>query len=109
MEKKDRDYGIDLLKFFAVLLITNSHMDCMYPIKELGTGGAIGDAFFFYCSGFTIFRKDYDNFLEYYKRRINRIYPIVISWAIYKVLLFDYNDNILYTILHGESGLFHVL
>ena len=35
-----RDISIDILKFFAVLLITNSHMDLLYgKYGFLGTGG----------------------------------------------------------------------
>ncbi len=28
---EQRDFAIDILKFFAVLLIINSHADIMYP------------------------------------------------------------------------------
>lgn len=42
-----RNVGIDILKFFAVILITNSHMDSLYGRWSiLATGGAIGDALF---------------------------------------------------------------
>lgn len=42
-----RNVGIDILKFFAVILITNSHMDLLYGRWSiLATGGAIGDALF---------------------------------------------------------------
>lgn len=37
---KQRDIGIDILKFFAVLLITNSHMELLYgKYSMLATGG----------------------------------------------------------------------
>lgn len=53
MEK--RDIAIDVVKFLAVLLIINSHADCMYPkFQLLATGGAIGDCLFLFCSGFTL-------------------------------------------------------
>lgn len=53
---KDRDYSVDVIKFFAVILIINSHADIMYPqLKILATGGAIGDCLFLFCSGFTLF------------------------------------------------------
>jgi peptidoglycan/LPS O-acetylase OafA/YrhL len=52
---KQRDISIDILKFFAVLFITNSHMDVMYEkFSGLATGGSIGDSLFFFASGFTI-------------------------------------------------------
>ena len=48
---KQRDISIDILKFFAVLLITNSHMEPLYgEYSQLATGGAIGDVLFFFCS-----------------------------------------------------------
>lgn len=37
---KDRDYSIDILKFLAVFLIINSHMDVLYvKYSMLATGG----------------------------------------------------------------------
>ena len=46
-----RDISIDILKFFAVLLITNSHMELLYgKYSMLATGGAIGDVMC--CSSF---------------------------------------------------------
>lgn len=52
----NRNISIDILKFLAVLFITNSHMDLLYgEYSYLATGGAIGDALFFFISGFTIF------------------------------------------------------
>ena len=46
---KQRNPSIDILKFFAALLITNSHMGMLYPesLVRLSTGGAIGDVLFF--------------------------------------------------------------
>ena len=42
---KVRDISIDILKFFAVFLIINSHADICYPkYSMLATGGAIGAA-----------------------------------------------------------------
>ena len=78
-----RDLGIDIMKFLAVLLITNSHMDILFPssLSILGTGGAIGDAFFFFCSGFTLFLKPVGRFDTFYKKRINRIYPSIFALA----------------------------
>jgi peptidoglycan/LPS O-acetylase OafA/YrhL len=45
-----RDSGIDFIKFIAAILITNSHMGHLYPqgLSILATGGAIGDALFFF-------------------------------------------------------------
>lgn len=53
---KQRDISIDIMKFIAVLAITNSHMELLYgKYSFLATGGAIGDVLFFFVSGFTIF------------------------------------------------------
>lgn len=55
---KDRNIGIDILKFLAVLLITNSQMELLYgKYSVMATGGTIGDVLFFFCSGFTLFMK----------------------------------------------------
>lgn len=88
--KQNRNISIDILKFFAVLLITNSHFDEQYVYcKELVTGGAIGDALFFFCSGYTLFLGRFGRFDEWYKRRIRRIYPSVLSLGLISVFLFQ--------------------
>lgn len=99
---KERNIGIDILKFFAVLLITNSHMDLLYvKYGALATGGAIGDVLFFFCSGFTLFLSRKGRFDNWYKRRINRIYPTVFAWAIISAFLLDNHYSMDFTILHG--------
>lgn len=76
---QERNVAIDVLKFFAVLLITNSHFDHQYVyFKELATGGAIGDALFFFCSGYTLFMGRLGRFDTWYKRRVRRIAPSVL-------------------------------
>lgn len=86
MDEKKRNIGVDILKFMAVLLITNSHMEVLYgPYSVLATGGAIGDVLFFFCSGYTLFLRPMEGigaFPNWYKRRINRIYPSVFAAAI---------------------------
>lgn len=53
---KPRDTAIDFVKFLALFLVLNSHMGECYPKYQfLATGGAIGDALFFFASGFTLF------------------------------------------------------
>lgn len=77
---KERNISIDLLKFFVALLITNSYMGLLYgDYSALATGGAIGDVLFFFCSGFTLFLGRMGRFDNWYKWRINRIYPTVFS------------------------------
>ena len=79
----ERNIGIDWLKVFAVFLVMNSHMNICYPkYGFLASGGAIGDALFFFASGFTLFLGRHMRFDNWYKRRINRLYPSVLAAAI---------------------------
>ena len=72
---KTRDISIDVLKFFAVFLIINSHADMCYPkYSILATGGAIGDCLFLFASGYTLFWKQPTRFDNWYKRRVNRFF-----------------------------------
>jgi len=102
---KERDFGIDLMKFLAVLLITNSHMDLLYgQYAFLGTGGTMGNALFFFCSGFTLFLKPlgtWREFPDWYKRRINRIYPSVLAFAIIACIFFNSHLDTLHVIWQG--------
>ncbi len=47
--------------------------------SALATGGAIGDALFLFCSGYTLFWGSMKRFDNWYKRRICRIYPSVAA------------------------------
>lgn len=84
-----RDTSIDILKFFAVFLIINSHMDSLYVKYDiLATGGAIGDVLFLFASGYTLLMsKRQLSFDNWYKRRINRIYPSVFVCAVVGTLI----------------------
>ena len=99
-----RDFSIDVLKCLAALTITWSHFE--KPLGEyamLATGGAFGDALFFFCSGYTLFLgRNVNGFFNWYKNRINRIYPTVFAWALIKSLLFyKTSDNMLEVIMRG--------
>jgi peptidoglycan/LPS O-acetylase OafA/YrhL len=102
---KERKIGIDILKFLAVFFILNSHMGILYvKFPMLASGGAIGNALFFFCSGFTLFLKPFGgarDFPNWYKVRINRIYPTVFAVAIVLCTFFDYRPDINYIILYG--------
>jgi hypothetical protein len=75
--------SIELIKFLAVIFVTNSHFGDLYVnFKMLATGGAIGDVLFFFASGFTLFLGRFGRFDNWYKRRIKRIYPSILAWAI---------------------------
>jgi len=95
MEKiaKWRDPSIDILKFLAVILVLNSHSDVLYgQYSQLGTGGAIADSIFLFCSGYTLQKvaEQKDNFLNWYKRRINRIFPSMFAWALISTFLLGF-------------------
>lgn len=89
----NKNKGVIVMKFFATLLITWSHMAVMFPDqwKFLITGGAIGDGLFFFCSGFTLFLGRNDDFIDWYKRRINRIYPTIIMWALLSSVVWNWD------------------
>lgn len=77
-------------------------MDLLYgKYSILATGGAIGDVLFFFASGYTLFLGRIGRFDNWYKRRINRIYPTVFAWAIMSTFLFNYHYDMKYTLIHG--------
>ena len=71
---------------------------------SLSTGGAIGDALFFFCSGFTLFLGRLGRFDVWYKRRIRRIYPSVFGFALVASICFGSNSNIQHVILNGGGS-----
>lgn len=92
---KNKNQGIVILKFVATFFITYSHMAILFPkYQGLVTGGAIGDGLFFFCSGFTLFLGRDDGFFNWYKRRISRIYPTIIMWALFSSLVFAWEWSI---------------
>jgi peptidoglycan/LPS O-acetylase OafA/YrhL len=69
---------IILLKFIAIILITNSHLNGYYPVSYFSTGGSLGNSIFFLVSaiGLTFsLDKKVINFSSWYKKRFIRIYP----------------------------------
>ena len=100
---KQRDISIDIIKFFAAILITNSHMGDLYVQgKALATGGAIGDALFFFCSGYTLFLGQERPFFNWYKRRINRIFPTIIMWGLFECLFFGIHDDFAHVLVNDS-------
>lgn len=100
---KQRDYSIDILKCLAALLITYSHLDPLLgKYAVLATGGSFGDCLFFFCSGYTLLlSQKKTNFFNWYKRRINRIYPTVFAWAFVCACFFHGNRNMAEVIVSG--------
>ena len=91
---KPRNDSIDFVKLVAVFLVLNSHMGICYPhYGFLATGGAIGDALFFFISGFTLFLGGNYRFDNWYKRRLSRIYPSILAAGIVACLVFKSNDS----------------
>lgn len=79
-----------LLRFLAILLIVNSHLDSLYPIPQLGTGGAIGNSLFFMLSGYGLALSERQRkrpFFEWYGRRVTRIYPSLILTVLFLTVL----------------------
>lgn len=73
------------LRFIAILLITNSHLDKLYPVPAMSTGGQLGNSLFFMLSGFGLaasYRRKGDVFFPWLQRRLARIYPSVLLVAL---------------------------
>lgn len=100
---KTRNHTVDIMKFLAAILITNSHMGELYPGKFhiLATGGSIGDALFFFCSGFLLMKGRAGVFLNWYKRRINRIFPTIFAVALISICVFGADPSLKDVLLRG--------
>lgn len=101
---KSRNYSIDILKVIAVLTVLNSHMEVCYGnYSVFATGGAIGDALFFFCSGFTIFWGGQKSFPNFYKKRIARIYPAVVVISILSAIILSRPNKVIDDLVLGGS------
>lgn len=81
-------FSIDAIKALAIVLVTNSHLSAFYPTQAMATGGLLGNALFFFCSGYAItlsLQKRPDSFLPWYLRRLKRIYFQL--WIVSAILL----------------------
>jgi peptidoglycan/LPS O-acetylase OafA/YrhL len=73
-------FNLNVLRAIAILLVTNSHFDLLYPDPRLGTGGALGVSLFFALSGYGLahsYRNREISFINWYWKRITRIFPSV--------------------------------
>lgn len=86
MAKKKKFLFIDVIKFIGVLLVLNSHMDAIYPISALATGGAIGNGLFFFASGFLSTNVKLP-FGKWYAKRLIRLLPITSIMALIRILI----------------------
>lgn len=87
-----RYYNLDFLKVLAAIFITNSHFIPLYKdiSPSLATFGVHGNALFFFVSGFVLmmgFEKKQDLFVNWYKKRIQRLYPSVFLWSIIAAII----------------------
>lgn len=80
------------LRALAAILITNSHYVGVYPIDIIASGGLFGDVIFFALSGFVLINIK-DTFINWYKKRIIRIYPsiwiITIAYLVFAFYTFE--------------------
>ena len=80
-----------LLRCIAIVLVTNSHLDHLYPWPQLGTGGSLGNALFFMISGYslaTAWASKVMPFGRWYGRRALRIYPSLVLVGVIHLVLF---------------------
>lgn len=101
--EKERAFAVDIIKFLAAFIITWSHFEKpLGDYSALATGGAFGDTIFFFVSGYTLLlSKKGNGFFNWYKRRINRIYPTVFAWALLTSLFLKNQSNMLEVLLSG--------
>ena len=83
---------MDFLKVLAAIFITNSHFIPLYKdiSPSLATFGVHGNALFFFVSGFVLmmgFEKKKDLFVNWYKKRIQRLWPSVFLWSIIAAII----------------------
>lgn len=81
-----------LVRFLAVVLITNSHMDLLYPDSRFATGGGLGNALFFALSGYGLAwgaQNVNSRFGIWIVRRLLRIYPQVAIVSLIGGLIYN--------------------
>lgn len=96
--EKSRNYALDFLKCIATMMVLNSHMSVCYPNFEyLATGGAIGNCLFFCVSGFLLIPAvgGGESFVDWYKRRIRRIIPTLITMGIVATIVFSRSQELI--------------
>lgn len=80
---------IHILRAIAIVLITNSHFKPVYPPSWslLASGGAVGCALFFFCSGYTLRNCSQSRFGSWILKRFSRIYIGVWLFLIVQALI----------------------
>ena len=100
MDKNKRLYYIDLLKVIAVFLIINSHCEPVYRIKQLATGGALGNSLFFICSGFCL-KEVIENKVSWL---VNKILKLYIPTVIITILFYTNTDMFWQINIYGRPA-----
>lgn len=80
--------AISFMKCIAAILITNAHIGPFYPegYDWMSFGGALGNSLFFFCSGYALIDSIKDkSFLQWYSRRLKRLYPTI--WLVMAVFV----------------------
>ena len=75
----------------------------LYPdrFSRLAFGGAIGDSLFFFCSGFCLMLGNNSDFFNWYKRRVNRIFPTIFAVALIGIMFMGGNPTLKGVIING--------
>ena len=73
---------IVIMRVIATCLITNTHLNQIYPVSWLAVGGLFGDSLFFIVSGFCLAEIGNNSFFKWYGKRLFRIYPSVLLISI---------------------------
>lgn len=87
----DTRFDTNLLRFFAVIFVVNSHLDSFYPdeFSYLATGGGVGNSLFFFASGYGLYfglnKLQHMNVMEWTLKRCERIY--IPYWGALLLLL----------------------
>ena len=83
-------FFITFLRALAACLITNSHYTGIYPTDLIANGGLLGNILFFAVSGYCLYNVR-GNFVQWYGKRIYRIYPPVVCITLIYILSGAYN------------------
>lgn len=83
---KQRDNWVDITKFLACIMITNSHCREIYPVPFLAIGGGFGNALFFIISGYLLANIKM-TFIPWFKKRCGRVLPITLLFVVVNELV----------------------
>lgn len=84
---------LTLLRFVAIFLITNSHLNEFYPSRLFATGGSLGNSIFFFISAIGLvlsLEKKNVEFFKWYKKRFFRLYPPVWIVLLGDIIIFHH-------------------